>query len=201
MNIELASCPGIFFRIRDPFVSQIVSWRRDVDEAVMRFQLGRSSSIPVFGLQGQGLTQISELPERGKFAPFYGDVGGGFSFVFHPAGKVTELMIETAVSKHPMFHPDPIEPLKLTIPKSMLTEAEVYKHIGIVGPDDTLTYLPEFLFGFYGEYLDMYREWEWHNEDVKKFDFIFAPTSVGTMVNVLHRESGALLDLTRNFEW
>lgn len=83
----------------------------------------------------------------------------------------------------------------------MLRQAEVYKHIGIVGPDDTLIYLPEFLFGFYSKYLDMYHEWEWYNEDFEKLDFIFAPTSVGTMVSVLHRESGALLDLTRDFEW
>lgn len=201
MTIRRVTCPGIFFRIRDPYTSQIVSWKREVDEAVMRYQLGRSSSIPAFGLQDQGLTQISELPERGKFVPFYGDIGGGFSFFFHPAREVTELVIETAVSGHPFFHPDPIEPLKLKMPNAMLRQAEVYKHIGTVGPDDTLVDLTEFLFGFYREYLDKYRAWEWYNEDVEKFDFMFAPTSVGTMVNVLHRESGELLDLTRDFEW
>lgn len=93
MNCQLVTRPGIFFCIRDPYTSQIVSWRRDVDEAVMRNQLGRSSNIPVIGLQGQGITQISELSERGKFVPYYGEVGGGFSFVFHPAGEVTELVI------------------------------------------------------------------------------------------------------------
>jgi len=198
---QFVTAPGILFQVRDPFTSQIVSWRRDVDEAVMRYQLGRRPNIPVIGLQGQGFTQISELPEKGQFVPFYGDIGGGFSFVFHPAGEVTELTIGTSVSKHPMFHPDPIEPLKLTVPDSLIRQAEVYKYIGVVGPNDTLTDLPEFLFGFYGEYLDMYRAWKWYSEDVENFDFIFAPTSVGTMAHVLHRESGTVLDLTRDFNW
>jgi hypothetical protein len=147
---------GIFFRICDPFTSQIVSWRRDVDEAVMRYQLGQRSKILVCSLQDQGLTHITEMPARGEFMPYYGVIGGGFEFVFHPAGELTEITIEAAVSKHPMFHPDPIEPLRLAVPDAMLTQAEVLENIGTVAPDDATTYLPEFLFGFYGQFMDIF---------------------------------------------
>lgn len=198
---QLVTSRGIFFRVRDPFTSQIVSWRRNVDEAVMRYQLGRSSQILVCGLQGQGLTHITEMPTRGEYMPYYGVIGGGFEFAFHPAGELTEITVEAAVSKHPMFHPDPIEPLRLAIPAVMLTQAEVLENIGTVAPADATTYLPEFLFGFYGQFMDMFHEWKWYSEDVEKYDFIFVPTSVGTMAIVRHRASGSLLDLTRDVQW
>ncbi len=64
-----------------------------------------------------------------------------------------------------------------------------------------MTYLPEFLFGFYGKFIDIFRDWEWYSEDAEKYDFIFSPSSVGTAVTVCHRESGSLLELTRDVEW
>lgn len=201
MNSQLVSCPGIFFRIRDPYTSQIVSWRRDVDEAVLRYQLGRSREIMAFGLDGQGLTTISEMPERGKAIPYYGTVGGGFEFAFHPMGDQTEVTIGAVFEGHPLFHPDPIEPIGFIIPNIMLPQAEVYEHVGTTGPDDVLTYLPEFLFGFYGKYLSIFREWEWYSEDLEKYDFLFSPTSVGTAALVRHRKSDTLLDLMRDADW
>ncbi len=198
---QLVTSRGIFFRVRDPFTSQIVSWRRGVDEAVMRYQLGRSSQILVFGLRDQGLTNITEMPARGEFMPYYGVIGGGFEFVLHPAGELTEVTVEAAVSQHPMFHPDPIEPLRLAIPAAMHTQAEVLENIGTVAPNDATTYLPEFLFGFYGQFIDIFHGWEWYSEDAGKYDFIFVPTSVGTMVSIRHRESESLLDLTRDVQW
>jgi hypothetical protein len=198
---QIITVPGIFFHVRDPLTSELVSWRRDVDEAVMRYQLGRRSQILVCGLQDQGMTHITEMPERGKFMPYYGMIGGGFTFIFHPAGELTEITVETVASENPLLHPEPIEPLKLSAPDLLLTQAEVYENIGTVSPDDTMTYLPEFLFGFYGEFLDMFHKWEWYSEDVEKYDFIFVPTSVGTMVNVRHQESGSILDLTRDVSW
>ena len=198
---HFVTAPGIFFQVCDPLTSQIVSWRRDVDESVLRYQLGRRSNVLVCGLQDQGMTHITEMPTRGKFTPYYGIIGGGFSFVFHPAGELTELTVEASISGHPLFHPAQIEPLKLTVPNAMLMQAEVYANVGTVGPDDMLTYLPEFLFGFYAKFLDAYRAWEWYSEDVERYDFIFFPTSVGTMVSVRYRESGSLLDLTRDVEW
>lgn len=81
---RLVTSSGIFFRIRDPFTSQIVAWRQDVDEAVLRYQLGQRPEIMAIGLDGQGLTRISEIPERGRFMSYYGMAGGGFTFTFHP---------------------------------------------------------------------------------------------------------------------
>lgn len=198
---QVITAPGIFFRVCDPLTSQIVTWRRDVDEAVMRYQLGRRSSVLVCGLQDQGMTHITEMPARGEFMPYYGMIGGGFTFVFHPVQEQVEVIVEATVSEHPLFHPSPIVPLKLAAPDSMITQAEVYENIGTVAPDDTMTYLPEFLFGFYGKFMKVFREWEWYSEDVEKYDFVFVPTSVGTMANVRHRESGSLLDLTRDVNW
>ena len=198
---QVITAPGIFFRVCDPLTSQIVSWRRDVDEAVMRYQLGRRSSVLVCGLQDQGMTHITEMPARGEFMPYYGMTGGGFTFVFHPVDEQVEVNVEATVSEHPLFHPNPIAPLKLAAPDSMISQAEVYENIGTVAPDDTMTYLPEFLFGFYGKFMNVFREWEWYSEDVEKYDFVFVPTSVGTMANVRHRESGSLLDLTRDVNW
>ena len=116
MISELVICPGIFFCIRDPFTSQIVSWRRDVDEAVLRYQLGQSSEIMAIGLDGQGLTTISEMPKRCKAIPYYGTVGGGFEFAFHPAGNQTEITVGAVFAGHPFFHPDPIEALRIITP-------------------------------------------------------------------------------------
>lgn len=198
---QLAASPGIFFRVRDPLTSQMVSWRRDVDEAVMRYQLGRRSEILVIGLQDQGLTHISEMPERGRFVPYYGMVGGGFAFTFHPVGEVVEISVDAVFSGNPMFHPGPIEPLRLVAPNIMLAQAEVYENAGTTGPEDALTYLPEFLFGFYGEFMDIFRSWEWYSEDSEKYDFIFSPSSVGTAATVHHRENGSLIELTRDVEW
>jgi len=198
---QLVSCPGIFFRLCEPYTSQIISWRRDVDEAVMRYQLGRSPKISVIGLQGQGWIHISEMPEQGEFIPFYGDTGGGFEFIFHPAGGQTDLKVEATFSGHPMFHPDPIEPLKLTAPNMFLSLAEVYPNVGTTGPDDALPDASEFLFGFYNDIMDMYRKWEWYDEDLEKFEFSFAPTSIGVMALVRYRENSALLDLTRDLNW
>ena len=198
---ELTTCRGIFFCIHDPFTSQIVSWRRDIDEAVLRYQLGRSSEIMAIGLDGEGLTTISEMPERGKAIPYYGTVGGGFEFAFHPMDNLTEIMVDAVFAGHPFFHPDPIAPLRIITSDIILSQAEVYEHVGTTGPDDVITYLPEFLFGFYGKYLSTFREWEWYSEDMRKYDFLFSPTSVGTAALVRHRESDTLLDLTRDANW
>ncbi len=104
---HLVTSPGIFFCVRDPLTSQIVSWRRDVDEAVMRYQLRRRLEILVIGLQDRGFTSISEMPERGQFMPYYGMVGGGFTFTFHPVGEQTEIAAEAVFSGSPVFHPEP----------------------------------------------------------------------------------------------
>lgn len=201
MTGRFVTSRGIFFRVRDPFTSQIVSWRRDVDEAVMRYQLGRRSRILVCGLRDQGLTHITEMPARGEFMPYYGVIGGGFEFIFHSAGELTEITVEAAVSQHPMFHPDPIEPLQLAISAAMLTQAEVLETIGTVAPGEATTYLPEFLFGFYGQFMDIFHGWKWYSEDAEKYDFTFVPTSVGTMASIRHRKSKSVLDLTRDVKW
>jgi hypothetical protein len=201
MTGQIVKTPGIFFRVRDPLTSQMVSWRRDVDEAVLRHQLRRGGQVLIVGLDGRGITHISEIPERGKVMPFYGSFGGGFTFTFHPAGEKTEITVEAVFGGSPIFHPDPIEPLELTAPQIMLAEAEVYENVGTTGPDDALTYLPEFLFGFYGKFMDIFRAWEWYSEDSEMYDFIFSTSSVGTAVTLRHRESGSLVELTRDVEW
>jgi len=167
----------------------------------MRYQLSLHSPILVCGLQGQGMTHIAEMPERGQFMPDYGMIGGSFMFVFHPMSESVEITVETSASEHPLLHSEPIEPLKLTVPDALLTQAEVIQNIGFVAPDDVLTYSPEFLFGFYGEFLEMFRKWEKYSKDMGMYDFSFTLTSIGTMMVVSHRESKSLLDLTRDVNW
>ena len=156
-------------------MSQIVSWRRDVEETVIRCQFERSSQVLVLGLYQHGVTHISEKPEWGKYMPYFGMTSGGFEFAFHPTGGKIELTVSAVPGLQRMVHPNSVEPLKLAFSGNVVHAAEVHEGVGTTGLDDMILYLPEFLFGFYGKFFDTFRAWKMYNEDYEQLEFVLCP--------------------------
>lgn len=59
----------------------------------------------------------------------------------------------------------------------------------------------ENLFGFTGEFFDIFRAWERYIPNAEDFEFVFQPLTIGCVVWVIHVESGESIHLTANVDW
>lgn len=80
-------------------------------------------------------------------------------------------------------------------------QAPLNPGVELAYPEDTLRLQDAYLFGFGGDFLSIFRRWQWDSEDLDPFNFAFSPSSIGCTVQVTHTPSNDTLDLTAGVNW
>ena len=199
--------PGIQIRIDKINSQRIRKWLRDIDWQIISSRIAKNGNItardykPPDGGHSR-FHHLEELPtERGRFRPHYGDVGGGFEYYLrsHPQG--TKLI--GTCERVGFFYKITSPPLELILPNKI--ELQVYEEPseggGFIYPHDNQFIDGENTLGFYGDFFKLFHNWEWYSENIKPFEFVFVPMSIGCLFKVLHLETNTLLDLTKDIDW
>jgi hypothetical protein len=197
--------PGILFRIDATNSLHLREWVQETDWQIIASQIEKRGVAIVLDMQpDQGefpfhLGQIREIPsKRGRYRPHYGNFGGGFEFCFRPQ---IDGIVLTASCLAKKAEGEILPSFKLHLFTKVELQIEYLYRTGLIYVHDANFTEGENNFGFFGEFYEKFRAWEWYGEDLTAFEFWFAPLSVGCLMRVLHARSGSLLDLTKDVDW
>jgi hypothetical protein len=197
--------PGILFRIDAANSLYLSEWVQETDWQIITSQIKKRGVAMILDMQPDrggfpfGLGQIREIPsERGRYRPHYGDFGGGFEFCFRP--QIDGIAL-TASCLAKTAEGEGLPSLKLHLPGIVEFQVAYFHRTGLAYVHNSIFAEGENSFGFYDEFYELFRAWEWYGEDMTSFEFWFAPLSVGCLMRVLHTRSGSLLDLTKDVDW
>lgn len=197
---------GILINLSPEDSAQLIQWVHEVDWRIITSQINKKGKAMVFYKTPDdsfpNLHHLAEIPEkRGVYRPYYGDVGGGFEYVFR--ATTTGGIKISGYSQGAKFYKIEAPPLEITISQKIETDIPERFQVGygILAPSDNYFKAGENQFGFYGEFFSAFHQWRWYSEDIELFEFSFVPMSIGCLVRVLHIDSNETLDLTQNVNW
>jgi len=194
--------PGILFRIDPETSSQIRAWIEELDWQYIKERIERTGRCMVKKIHRKPsdryISLIDTMPEQpGIYRPQTADVGGETVYRFCPQTDTVELNTQVLY----------VIPNVAERPVRSITLAQPPEHQLEAGDFDIL-YIKEIrfgdcenLFGFTGEYFDIFRAWERYSPNVEDFEFVFQPLTIGCEVLVIHVASGERLHLTANVDW
>ena len=201
----MKSQPGILINLCPEDSAHLINWVQEIDWRIIKRQIERGGTPTVFykasGETFARFVHLEELPEeRGIYRPHYGDIGGGFEYIFRAAPEGTKV---SGYSQGAKFYRIEAPPLEITFPQKIEIEIpeKLQENFGILSPHDNHFKEGETQFGFYGKFFSIFHNWQWYGEDVEAFEFSFVPTSIGCLVSVLHVQSNEALDLTGDVDW
>ena len=197
----MAPTPGIFFRIDLQTSRQIREWIDELDWQYIKHRIGEIGSCMVAKIKpdpGKIPAQVLEnVPEKaGIYRPLMSVIGGEVTYRFRPQGKTVMLHIKTLY----------VIPNIADCPGRTMTLNQHFEHQAVTNGNEIMfTYARlkdgDNLFGFSGEFFDIFHAWEYYSEDFELFEFEFQPLSIGCGVSVIHLASGEKIHLTANVEW
>ncbi len=197
-----ATLPGIFFPVRGDAARALAAWRYDTDSRIIRAHLQKRGFALVNNLvTGRHMERITEMPEPGTATPHIGMTGGGFTYRFTEHGGRLHLTAECYSTGFPPIAVDDLAPHQAALPDAPWWQVPFRPGVELAYPEETLRLQGEYLFGFGGSFLHLFRGWAWYSEDPEPFDFAFSPSSVGCAILITHTQSGQALDLTAHVDW
>jgi hypothetical protein len=198
----MSPTPGILFRIDPKSSRQLREWIEEIDWQYIKHCIERGGKCMVKKIHHtpgeRYINIIDTMPEKpGIYHPKTADVGGETIYRFRSQANAAVLNAQVLYGI-----PDVAEQ-----PARSITLAQPLEHRLEAGDFDIL-YVKEIrftdsenLFGFTGEFFDIFRAWERYGPNAEDFEFVFQPLTIGCVVWVIHVESGESIHLTANVDW
>ena len=196
---------GVLINLSTEDSAQLIEWVQEIDWRIIKRQIERGGKPTVlYKAHGEAFSRfvrLEEIPaERGVYRPHYGDTGGGFEYIFRDTPKGIKV---SGYSHGARFYKVEAPPLEIALPQAIEKQipAELQKNFALLYPHDNNFNKGENQFGFYGEFLSIFQNWQWYSEDTEAFEFSFVPMSIGCLVRISHIKSNETLDLTKDVDW
>lgn len=177
-----------------------------MDYQVICDQFERSGRAIIVSLKGKpSFGQITEKPEIGEAVPWYGDVGTGYEYRLLPNPDGYLLKVRNLASEHRMLCRETLPPYEIHVPKPVALHQNgnssqgKERNAGYAFSEDKV--VGEITYCVTPDIFPILAAWSWYGEPISRYEFIFAPLTIGNLVSVRHIESDEVIDLTKNIEW
>ena len=187
----------IVFQINGEPYTQIVDWQRRTDHLIIKHQIETCGRALVVGLRGQaGRQQITEVPEPGEAAPWYGVTGGGYAYVFTPLAVGCALWVESSAS-HTFVYSGSIAPVEFYLPDRIVAVTAPESSAGRFAYEDTGQ---AYHFRITGRDYQELAAWPAFGEPLAEYSYRFVPTTIGTLITVTHHTTAVSLRLREDWD-
>jgi hypothetical protein len=188
----------------------MLDWRYELDSKIIQEQLDRNGKALVIAYDPQpGFAHVTELPAPGTARPHSGAFGGGYeySFLHTPAGwmlRVTNFVQDSIrfglTKKVPLLLIDDTTAISVTV--RQFEDIRGLAPTGLMDDSNSdRTPTDRASFPIAGEDFDKLVAWSWTPARLTKYQYCFAPLSVGCEIMVEHPASGTKNHLTKDVGW
>ncbi len=197
----------LVFSIRGEYYNQVRDWIVQADQAVFRHQFERQGSVMVSRWHGKRhFGSVNALPPAGEAEPWYGEVGGAYTYAFRPAENGgCEVTVRNGAHGGSFFPPEPYPPLHLLVPEA---PEFVRTGNGLTDPAgggwfnyDDQAPAQRMFFRLSPQYVAMLAAWSRWGDPLPAYTFFFNPSNVGMAIRGRHITSGDEIDLTKDVDW
>lgn len=196
---------SIRFSINKISYKQIMTWQREINQAILRHQIETRGQALVTRLGDEiGVRKIDTLPEPGQAEPYFGALGGAYRYTFHPLVGGCELEVVNLMGGFAFYYPERFPPLHLFLfdPPEMIetNEDETQDRMLDEELDNLFEHDPQagtMRFNVSPLLYQTFIDWAWSRRPLHAYDFIFTPNEGGCLIQVRSREGKVVLDLTQ----
>jgi hypothetical protein len=200
---------GIRFQLSGEPLDRVITWQREVDLLVFRYQIEtHAPAIVVYHPKLRFPQSLTEVPKPGEAIPYYGSFSQAYVFTFLPYGRACRLKAENFCSQLGHRYPKDLPSLELELPESIQIETYASRELW-AGPgwawwyddpaaesaSDTIT------FAIDGEMYDRMVDWGWDRDRLDTYAYQFWPLSVGCEIVVRDTTTGEEERLTKDVCW
>ncbi len=197
------------FTIDEISGERIQAWQQQLNQEIIRRQIARSGRAIVIRFRDQhGLQQLTEVPRPGEAEPWYGEIGGMYTYTFKPELRGCDVQVD--MTDRGTAGADSLRVatslnLRTSAALELVTNVQQvqqprWRRPEIWGAGTSLHELSGAQPRFWID-ADIYRRlvvlgWSW--QQARTFRYRFTPLTVGCDIVVQHVPSGHALHLTRH---
>lgn len=190
----------------------IRAWQQQLNLELIRRQLAQNKRAVVIRFRNSHRLQaITEEPALGEAEPWYGEIGGLYSYTFIPRLNDCDLVVEMT-DRGAITAETFSKPLSLVVRQAatidQVYEVEQQQHTLWLRPDiwEEGTSLHEvsggeLCFWIDGEIYKRLISFGWSRQQIHVYRYQFTPLTVGCDIVVNHITSGHMFHLTRHIDW